>query len=72
MTQSTGAAEGHNYLNECPGFDSKQWDSEASEIQELWGMWSTSSLPLLSGPFWLGVVAPDWVLSMGRIELFDI
>ena len=26
---------------------------------ELWGMRSTSSLPLLPGPLWPGVVAPD-------------
>ena len=26
---------------------------------ELWGMWSTPLLPLLPGPLWLGVVAPD-------------
>ena len=36
---------------------------------ELWGMWSTTSLPLLLGPLWLGVVAPGRVLSMGQIEL---
>ena len=36
---------------------------------ELWGMWSTPLLPLLPGPFWPGVVAPDKVLLMGEIEL---
>ena len=39
---------------------------------ELWGMWSTPSLPSLLGPLWLGVIAPDRVLCMGQIELFDI
>ena len=29
-------------------------------------------LPLLPSPLWPGVVAPDSVLSMGQIELFDI
>ena len=29
------------------------------------GMWSTLLLSLLPGPLWLGVVAPDRVLSMG-------
>ena len=29
------------------------------------------TLPLLSGPFWPGVVAPERVLSMDQIELFD-
>ena len=44
---------------------------EASVMLELWGMLSTplSSLP---GPLWPGVVTPEWVLSMGQIELFDI
>ena len=32
----------------------------------------TSSLPFLSGPLWLIVVAPDTILFMGQIELFDI
>ena len=26
---------------------------------ELWGMWSTPSLPLPPDPLWPGVVAPD-------------
>ena len=36
---------------------------------ELWGMLSTPLLPLLPGPLWVEVVAPDRVLSMGQIEL---
>ena len=36
---------------------------------ELGGMLSTPSLPSLLSPFWLGVVAPDRVLSMGQIQL---
>ena len=36
---------------------------------ELCGMQSISLLPLLPGPFSPGVVAPDWVLFMGQIEL---
>ena len=36
---------------------------------ELWGMWSTPSLPSLSGLFWPGVVAPDRVLPMDQIKL---
>ena len=34
-------------------------------------MQSTSSLTLFPGPLQFGVVAPDRVLSMGQIELFD-
>ena len=36
---------------------------------ELWGMYSTPSLPSLAGTLWPGVVALDRVLSMGQIEL---
>ena len=42
---------------------------EAPVMLEIWGMWGTSLLPSLLGPLWLGVVAPDRVLSMGQIEL---
>ena len=41
-------------------------------MQELWPMWSILSFPLLPGSLWLGVVVPDWVLSVDKIELFDI
>ena len=50
--------------NECPGYDTKQSDGEVPVILELWGMWSTPSVPLLPGPFWPGMVAPDSALSM--------
>ena len=51
--------------------DTKQSDGEAPIMFELYRMWSATSLRLLPGPLQLGVVAPDWVLSMGQIELFD-
>ena len=35
-------------------------------------MQSIPSLPLLPGVLWPRVVAPDWVLSVSQIELFDI
>ena len=38
-------------------------------ILELWGMQNTPLLPLLTGPLWLGVVAPDRLLSIDQIEL---
>ena len=50
----------------------KQFDGEAPVMPELWGIQSTPSLPLLSGSLDSGEVAPDMVLSMGQIELFDI
>ena len=33
--------------------------AEVPVMLELWGMWSTSLLPLLPGPLWPGVVVPD-------------
>ena len=47
-------------------------DDEAPVMLELWGMWSTPSLQSLANPLWHGVVAPDRVLFMGQIKLFDI
>ena len=58
--------------NKCPGYDTKQSDSEASVMLELWGKRSIPSLLLLSDPLWPGVVAPDRDPSMGQRELFDI
>ena len=61
-----------NSFNECPAYDTKQSDGEAPVILELWRMWSTPLLPLLPGALWSGVVAPERVLSVGQIEVFDI
>ena len=36
---------------------------------EFGGMWSTPSSPLLPGQLWPRMVAPDRVLSIGKIEL---
>ena len=58
--------------NKCFEYDIKQSDGEVPVMLELWGMWSTPSLALLPGPLWSGVVAPDRVLSVGQIKLFDI
>ena len=52
-------------LNKCPGYDTKQSDGKSSVMLELWGMQCTPSLPLLPGPLWPGMVAPDRALSMG-------
>ena len=57
--------------SECLGYDIKQSDGEAP-ILELWGMLSTPSLPLHPGLLWLEALAPDRVLSIRQIELFDI
>ena len=50
--------------NECPVYDTKQSDGEASVMVELWEMLSTSSLPFLSGLLLPVVVAPDSTLSV--------
>ena len=52
--------------NKCPGYDIKQSDGEAPVMMELWVMQSTPLLPLLPGPLWLGLVAPDRALFMGQ------
>ena len=41
-------------------------------MQELWGMQSTPSMPLLQGSIWPRVVEPERVLSIAQIELFYI
>ena len=51
--------------NGCPRYDTKQFDGDVPVMLELWGMQSTPSLPLLSGPLWPGMVAPDRALSIG-------
>ena len=51
--------------NKCPGYDTKQSDGEVPVMLGPGGIRSTSSLPLLPGLLWPGVVAPDRVLSMG-------
>ena len=73
IAQSDGAVEytvctsvqGSEPPNECPGYDTKQSDGEVPVILGLWGIRSTPSLPLLPGPLWPGVAAPDRALFMG-------
>ena len=45
--------------NWCPGYDTKQSNGEVQAMLGLWGIRNTPSLPLLPGPLWLRVVAPD-------------
>ena len=47
-------------------------NGEAQVMLELWRMRSTPSLPSLPGPIWRGAVETDKILSMDRIEVFDI
>ena len=55
--------------SECPGYDTKQSDEEASVMLELCRIRSTPSSPSLPGPLWFGVVGFDRVLCMDRTEL---
>ena len=43
----------------CLGYNTKLSDGEVPVMVELWGMWSTPSLPWLQGSLCPGVVAPD-------------
>ena len=52
--------------------DTKLSDGETPVMLELWGMQSTSFLPLFPGSLFPGLVAPDRVLSMGQTALFEI
>ena len=71
-TPTASLQRGKDSSNECPGYDTKQSDGEASVILELWGMLSTPSLSSLTDPPWSRAVTPDRVLSMGQLELLDI
>ena len=53
--------------NECT--DSKQSDGEVPVMLGRWEMRSNPSLPLLPGPLWHRMVAPERTLSMVEIEL---
>ena len=44
---------------ECSIYDTKQSHGEVPVMLELWRLQSTPLLPLLPGPRWPGVVAPD-------------
>ena len=59
------------FHNEKPRYDTKQADGEGP-VLELWRIQSTLLLPLLPGTLWPGVVAPDRVLSLCQMGLFDI
>ena len=65
------SAEGLDPHNRCPRYDIKQYGGEAPDLM-LGGMWSSPSLSLFPVFLRPGVVAPDRVLSIGQIEMFDI
>ena len=57
--------------NKWIGYNTKLFDREAPAL-ELWITWSKPSFPSLTDPLCPRVVAPDRVLSMDQIELFEI
>ena len=57
--------------NKCLACDTKQSDGEAI-VPDLWVMWCTPSLPLLSGPLQPRVVVPFRVPSMDQIEILNV
>ena len=57
--------------NECHGYDIKESHWEAPVMFEVWGMRVITSLLSLLGSLWSGVVAPNNVLSISQMELFD-
>ena len=59
-------------LNECPGYDTKQSDGEASVMLELSRMRRTPLLPSFPGPLRPGLVATDMLPCMGQIELNNL
>ena len=77
IAQPAGAVEHTDYksaegldttFNECPTYDMKQSDVEAL-VLEIWGNIDYPFIVL--APFKQGVVAPDRILFIGQIELFD-
>ena len=56
-----------NHFNECPVYDNKPSDDEAS-VLELQEMWYIPSLALLPGPYWPQMVVPVRVSFTGQIE----
>ena len=75
--QSAGAVEYTDCIsaeNKTPTHPTIVLDMTLSNlmVRLLWGMRITPSMPSLPGPLWPRVVAPERVLSMGQIELFDI
>ena len=81
MAQLDGAAEYTDFFS-SEGYDSPEECPEYMTLNnlmvrlplylELWGMWSTHSLPLFPGPLWLGVVSLDSVLTLAQIKLDSV
>ena len=53
---------------ECPVYDIKPSEGKAPGLV-IWGMRNSPSLPLLTRPLWIGVVAPEQVQTMDVLHL---
>ena len=62
-------ADGYDYPNGCPVYDTKKSHGKTPIMRKLWGM---RSAPFITIPLCTGVVAPERVLSMGQIELNSV
>ena len=71
-TSTASLQRGKIPLNKWSGYDTKRSYSKVLVMLELWGMQSTPLLPLIPGPLWPRVVAPDRVLSISQIELNSV
>ena len=80
LAHSGGAVEytdfispvGLGFPNECPVYDTKQFDGEAPVMLELWRMRRIPSLLSLPGQLWPGVVASERVLLMDQIDIWTV
>ena len=66
-TPTASLLRGNIPHNQCPAYNTKEYDGEVPIMLELGGMQSTPSMPSLPSTFWLGVVASGRVLFMGQI-----
>ena len=55
---------------QCPGYDAKTASDGEASFLEIWGGWSTLTLPLLPGPLWPRVVVLVRLPYMAEINLF--
>ena len=64
--------KGIRYSQRVSWYDIKQSDGEVPVMMELWGIRSTLLMASFPGSRWHGVVEPDGVQSMDRIELNSV
>ena len=63
------STEGLDATIECPEYDTKPCDGEASILLKLWGMWRVLSLPLLPSPLWIWNGLTCYFQCIDQIEM---